>query len=156
MLATPHILTGAVIGILLSSIPAIIIIVFLSHFVLDTIPHTEVSTFRSIEERNDPHSVKSIDYIVAAIDIILGIGIAIYLLVRQENFFLPMIGIFFAEIIDIDNLPWWQYHISCLPIAKQLSHFHSWIHFDLKTKYWPVGIITQLIIIGVAIWVLLK
>jgi hypothetical protein len=156
MLATPHILTGAIIGILLSSIPAIIVIAFLSHFVLDAIPHTEVSTFRPIELRNDPRSVKSIDYVVVAIDIILGIGIVIYLLTRRENFLLPMVGIFFAEIIDIDNLPWWQYHISRLPIVKQLSHFHSWIHFDLKTKYWLVGVIVQLIIIGGAICLLLK
>ncbi len=155
MLATPHILTGAVIGSLFSSWPAVVVIAFLSHYILDAIPHTEVSTFRPIEERKDPNSVKTIDYIIAGIDIVIGFGILIYLLSFRDNYVLVIIGALIASVSDIDNLPIW-YRYSCnLPVFKQLYRFHTAIHFDLKTKYWLIGLIVEIIKIGAAIWLLL-
>lgn len=155
MLATPHLLVGAVIGSLFSSWPPIIIIAFLSHYILDAIPHTEVSTFRSIEERRDPDSVKKIDYIAAAIDIVLGLVVVIYLTMRGGEYFLPLLGALVAAAPDIDNFPLWYRATHNWPVFKQLYKFHTAIHFDLSTKYWLIGIIIEIVICGVSIWWLL-
>jgi len=155
MLATPHLLIGAVIGSIFSSWPPVVIIAFLSHYILDAIPHTEVSTFRPIKERKDLHSVRSIDYIAAAIDIVLGLILVIYLTLRSGEYSLPLLGAFIAVAPDIDNFPLWYRSTCNWPVFKQLYQFHRAIHFDLPTKYWLIGIIAQLIIIGAAIWLLL-
>src|SRR4030066_554764 len=117
MLATPHILIGAVIGSLFSSWPPVVIIAFLSHYILDAIPHTESSTFRPIKDRTN---IKKIDYLVALIDFIFGFLILGFILFRSGNYLLPFLGAFFAVAIDLDNLPFLYRYFQNLPIFKQL------------------------------------
>ena len=158
MLATPHILTGAVIGILLSSIPAIIVVAFLSHFVLDAIPHTEVSTFRPIEERDiDDPRIDKLTYNIAFVDIAIGMSFIVILFSNRQDIFLPLIGIGAAILLDVINhVPLWKKYTRTLPIFKQIYQIHRGIHYQLPTKFWPVGVITQIIIVGGAIWLLLR
>lgn len=155
MLATPHLLVGAVIGSLFSSWPPVIIIAFLSHYILDAIPHTESSTFRPIEERRDPKFVTNTDYIAAAIDITLGLIVVIYLSLRGREYFLPFLGALVAAAPDIDNFPLWYRATHNWPVFKQLYGLHNFIHFDLETKYWLVGLLIEIVICGAAIWWLL-
>ena len=152
MLVTSHLLVGAVIGSLFSSWPPVVVIAFFSHFVLDAIPHTESSTFRPIAERS---SIKKIDYLIALIDFIFGFLILGLIFFRKGDYFLPFLGAIFAIVPDLDNLSFLYRYFQNLPIFKQLYQVHIFLHFDLKTKYWPIGIVTQLIIIGVVIWWLL-
>lgn len=158
MLATPHLLTGAAIGILFGSLPAVIVIAFLSHFALDAIPHTETSTFRPIAERDiDDQRIDKITYNIAYVDVAVGMIALTLILSNKANIALPLAGAGAAILIDVINhVPLWKKYTRELPLFKQVYQFHKGIHYQLLTKFWPVGIITQIVVIGVAIWVLLS
>jgi len=143
MLLTPHILVGAAIGTVFSSWPPVVVCAFLSHFLLDAIPHTEGCTFTS--EKDD--SPTKTDWIVAGIDITFVIVILSYLLWNRTDYFLPIVGGIFASITDfIDNVPLWNIYTRKLPVFRQIHQIHQYVHYELSPKYWPIGVLTQLII----------
>lgn len=150
MLATPHILTGAVIATQTQNLPATFIIAVLSHYFLDIFPHTDAGTFH--KEKYWKQTDKEI--VLATLDVILGFAI-IFLKRNLEN--MVFVGAFFALMPDVlDNFPLWQDYFRKSKIFSKAYNFHEDIHFRLPNKYWYWGIPMQLVVIGGAIWYLLK
>ncbi|EKD55958.1 MAG: hypothetical protein ACD_58C00327G0002 [uncultured bacterium] len=147
MLLTPHVLVGASIGALTDNLALIILLAFVSHFVLDMLPHADWGMWHSYE-KNFKLTLK--DYILVAIDI-LGVLIFTYVLWnnadRNNNI---LIGAFFAILVDlIDNVPFWKNYFRKLPIFSQMHQLHVRIHYQLDKKYWIWGVVTQIIIIAI-------
>ena len=150
MLITPHLLTGAAIGATNLSPAISFTLAFLSHFVLDAIPHLESTTFYKDKRKKIDEPVRE-EYYYAAVDAVIGIAIIFLIYFYFQN---PLVlwGAFFGILPDIiDNVPLW-YGIRKFPVFHQLHQLHDFIHFDLKKKYWVWGLISQLIIIAAALF----
>ena len=152
MLATPHLLAGAAVAS--SGLPPDISLplCFLSHFVLDAIPHFETSAvfikFRKLEDEMTQPEI-----VYAFFDVLIGSGLVLYFYFLHHN---PLIlwGAFLALLPDIvDNVPFW-YGIRKFPVFKQLHQVHDFVHFTLDPQHWFWGIFTQVIILGISIYFL--
>jgi|SRR5215212_524311 len=145
MLGTPHLLTGAAIAVAVPQPELSLTLAFLSHFILDMVPHTEPGTFLS-QTRTEPTIPSKIEIKWAALDFFLGLLILGFLFFWLKNVFL-WLGGFLAVLPDlIDNIPYWH-QIRKFFVFKQLHRFHSRLHFTLNKKYWPWGILTQFVLL---------
>lgn len=150
MLVTCHLLTGAAISSTLVSPALSLPAAFLSHFILDALPHLEATTFTSKKEGQDYYPTKK-EILYIGLDVLVGLFALLFLYLKFTN---PLIlfGAFFAILPDlIDNIPWW-YWIRKIPGFRQFHKFHNKIHFDLKREFWYWGIPFQVALIGAAIW----
>jgi len=145
MLCTPHLLTGAAIVMAVPQPELSLPLAFLSHFVLDTIPHTEPGTFLS-QTRTEPTIPSKTEMKWAALDFFLGFLILVFLFLRLRNPFL-LYGGFLAVLPDfINNVPY-RHQLKRFFGLKQIHWLHCRAHFTLEKKYWPLGVFTQLILL---------
>jgi hypothetical protein len=172
MLTVSHTLAGAAIGSFFPNTVQGNELAFgaawLSHYVLDALPHWERLIDRHIHgfETDLPANKwpRSI-YYQAYIDVLLAAAIIFLVLghnlhggsIWQSSIFWGAIGGFFPDLID--NLPYWNRFFKKLPVFKQERAFHQWIHVSPETqksvpKY--TGLITQLMVIGFGVWQLWK
>jgi len=152
MLATPHLLAGAAIAS--SSLPPEISLplVFLSHFVLDAIPHIEPSTFLKKHRLKENEATRQ-EILWEIPDLALAGAILIFLYFKTHNFLLFW-GAFAGISADlIDNVPFW-YFVRKWPVFHQLHQFHDFFHYELDRKHWYWGIITQFSILVIALYFL--
>lgn len=161
MLITPHLLAGAALGGLMNNPVVAFGLGLASHFVLDAIPHFEQGTYRAGLAPNlkpEEVQIKTIDYVLAGLDFIIGIFILYFFLKNNffthQNIIFGAAGAFLPDLID--NVPFWNKVLRPLPFFKQLHRFHNGIHFNLKVKYWYWGVLTQVLVIGGSLWVLLN
>jgi hypothetical protein len=151
MLLTPHILAGVAIGASTDNVYWIIILAILSHFLLDTIPHTDWGMWHDYK----PFKLEKKDYILVICDSILSLTLLVYLWFNIELSPLMLIGGLSAILIDlIDNVPFWNKRIRKIGIFNKLHAFHNKINYKLKSKHWYWGVLSQLAIIGGTIWYL--
>ena len=140
MILAPHIIVGAIIGAKIKKPFLVIILAFLSHFVLDAIPHWDYS----------------ITLLNVIIDVPIGLLI-VFLAVRSKNMFnknyLPYIALgIFASLLP-DAL-WW---ISSLTNSRILDIYTQSIHH--KIHYLPqkegvltfLGLSTQIVIVVISL-----
>lgn len=152
MLLTPHTLVGAAIGASTNNLVSVIILAFLSHFILDALPHTDWALWHN----HGDFEPELKDYILVGCDFLLSAGLITYLWYNSGRDNLILVGAIFAAIPDfIDVVPFWNKFLRKLPVFSQLHWLHEKIHFRLKPKYWYWGVVTQLIIIGGSLWYLL-
>jgi len=147
MILTPHLILGAVIGSKIEYIPLAIILAFLSHYILDLIPHIEYS-IKNIEKKQWQKSLP--ETIKIFLDFALGILLILFFSDNQPTVF---ICAFFA--ISPDGISFLNYFISN-KILKKLSDFHhEKIHF-LKNKkisiFWRI--LSQVLIVLISIFLL--
>jgi hypothetical protein len=153
MLSTPHLLTGAAIVLTVPQPELSLPLAFLSHFVLDAIPHTEPGTFLS-QTRTEPTVPSKIEMKWAALDFFVGFLILGFLFLRSKNPFL-LYGGFLAVLPDfIDNVPYWH-QLRERFVFRQIHWFHGRAHFSLEKKYWPWGVFTQLVLLLAAFLVII-
>jgi len=128
MILTLHILTGAAIITKIRH-PYGIIIAFLSHYILDSIPHYDYS-IKNIKNKKWNHCL--FEFIKVFTDIFFAVFI---ILLLSENIFLALIGGFVAIIPDMLN----AFFIILNPQNKYLKihyNLHKKIHFpEDKIKY---------------------
>jgi hypothetical protein len=147
MLLTPHALVGGAIGANIESVPLVIILAILSHFILDTIPHFDWGTYH--ENKDFRLGLK--DYLLVAGDIVLLLIFTLILWHNIRNNPNIMIGGFFAILVDlIDNVPFWKDYLRKIKFFAGLHAVHEKIHYRLKFKYWYVGVLTQIAVIILA------
>ena len=93
MTATNHAMTGAIIGLTLSNPVIAVVAAFLSHFVLDAIPHFGI----------DPDFYKTKPFrILLAIDTLLCVGlVAVLFSYHHTNWFVPALAAFAAASPDL-------------------------------------------------------
>lgn len=124
MIATPHILTGALIASKVHNLPLALILAFASHYLLDSLPHWEYK-LKDMNRGKWKEGWK--DLLVVFLDAMVG-TIFVYLL--SDNFFIAIIGSFLAGLPDLIMI------VNIKLKSKILSYteiFHSGVHF-LKNK----------------------
>jgi len=153
MLATPHLLTGAAIAS--SKLPAEISLplAFLSHFLLDAIPHTEPSMFLK-KYRRVPDQPCWREFFYASFDFACGILLLFYLFFRIHNVYLFWGGLAAIGVDLMDNIPFW-FFLRQWPIFQQIHQLHRFFHYQLDQKYGILGILSQLILIIALLYFLL-
>jgi hypothetical protein len=169
MLTIPHTIAGAAIGLLVTNLPHADLVAFsagwASHYVLDSIPHWErLYDKDAIDFETDlrpelwPRSV----YYQAIADVLIAVAIVFWLVRFHGQPYLTSpilwgaIGGFWPDFLD--NMPYWNRFTEHWPIFKQIKQFHSWIHVttaEQKRAGRYTGLISQIIIIGLGLWVLL-
>lgn len=155
MIITPHLLAGSALATATTnSIPIAFLIGFLLHFLLDAVPHVDPGTFLN-PERDENKPWPTWLYIYAAAEFVFVWLLVIVLFKNRPNFDIIMMGGLGGIFVDIiDNNPF--RFLRRLPLLKQIHFLHTKLHYDLPASKWFWGLITQLIIIGLSLWVLLK
>jgi len=147
-------MVGAAIGASTDNLGYIIILAILSHFILDIIPHYDWGIWH--EGERDFH-LRLRDYLLVATD---GLLLLIFTYILWDNIagnLNILIGMFFAVLIDlIFNVPFWKNYTVNAPILKYVQKLHETFHFRLKQKYWYLGVITQIIVIITAYFIIIK
>ena len=137
MTATNHALTGALIGFSVSDPFIAIPLAFISHFVLDIVPHFGSNT------KNDDW-VKSINFkILLAVDIIFCIilGLAI-LILRPRNYLLAFICAIIATSPDLVHLK------RFINVNKDKTHKPNWFEVFSGRIQWfekPSGALVEFV-----------
>ena len=150
MLLTPHAMVGAAIGASTDNLTYIIILAFLSHFILDIIPHFDWGTWHD----NKDFKLEIKDYLLVATDVVTLLIFTIILWDNINTNYYIFAGMFFAVLVDlIFNVPFWKKFTISAPILKYIQLVHQKLHFRLKKKYWYIGVITQIIIIFFAFYI---
>ncbi len=152
MFITPHVLVGSTIAVATNNYPITIVGSFVSHFILDAIPHTDWGTWHGYNKKIKPNLL---DYTTLLFDIIFAIAIFIYLIwFKHFDFWLILTAFFFSALPDIylfDNLPISDkinFKFRDVWGFKQVQVLIKKLHFKLDKKYWFWGVLTQLIVIG--------
>lgn len=141
MILIIHLLVGAAIASYIKPFPLALLLAFLSHFVLDFIPHWEYS-IKNIQERKWSSSFP--DFVKLAVDFTLGITIILFFsrngIILAAAFFAVLNDIFaFLNLIFKNRL------------LKADYSFHEKLHYLNNTKKIPLYLrILSQIIVGLA------
>lgn len=104
MIATVHFLLGLIIGEYAGSIPLIIFLAVLSHYLLDFIPHYSPTA---------PKNRK--DLFFKSIEPTLGIALSVFFIIAyKENSALMFLGAFFSWLPDFFSYIQWKFNVQFL------------------------------------------
>jgi hypothetical protein len=145
MILTPHMLLGAAIASKIGYAPLAIILAFLSHYLLDIVPHIEYP-IKNIQNKWWAKSLP--DFLRVALDFSAGILIIYFFSGWQIIIFA---GALFSVLPDAFNLLNYVFPNNFL---KNHSNFHEKIHF-LKNKkisvFWRIASQVLVAVVSVAI-----
>lgn len=154
MLATPHLLVGALIGKLTGNYWLALPIAFASHFVLDSIPHTDAGVFGARGEiKVTPGKV-----IFALIDTSIGV-VFVFSLSHGNSVMLAGAGAgLFTDIID--NVPLWNGWLRQKSWYQWFYRLHRFFNGGVEASGSVAkkvfGVVTQMIVLAGAIWFLTR
>ncbi len=146
MLLTPHTLVGASIGASTNNVSLIIILAFLSHFILDAIPHFDWGTWHNYDSN---FKLEKKDYILLVTDVSTAGILLFWVWTKWDYNIYIVLGAFSAVLVDlIDNVPFWKRWMRQTSFGRFIHKIHTFVHYKIKPKYWYWGVITQVLIIG--------
>lgn len=153
MLATPHIITGAAVAKQLRrpwlALPA----AFISHFLLDFIPHLDSHALFGTNAGRPTRPEAT----MAVLDFIFGAALVAVLIIRQRNRRLLAAGAFLGIVIDlVDNVPPWNSWFRAWAGTSWISAFHHAFQHNVAPSAWPIGFGTQVVIVAIGMWVLVR
>jgi hypothetical protein len=144
MLATPHMLLGALIGKVTRTPWLSAPLGLASHFLLDRMPHMDFHHLLGIQ--GPAPTVAEVALVVT--DVAVGAGLAITFSLKQKERVAMLAGAVSAIIIDLfDNVPpinHWFHSISAL---APISHFHGSIQINVTQQQWPLGMGIQVMVV---------
>jgi len=153
MTIVPHALGGAAAATLTSNYLLAFLFGFLSHFILDRIPHLEPKFLVKQEEDGTKKWSIWLFVFVAAEFIITIIFFSFFK--DRSDFISLLFGIFGGLFPDIVvNNPFLQ-KFRHKRLINYFFWFHDKIHLDIPGKYWYISLIGEVIVIGGSIWLLL-
>ncbi len=155
MLSTPHLLVGAAIGSTVTGVPAAFVFGFLSHFLLDAIPHED----EYLLDQPGQKKILPVDYGMVTFDIAVGVIAVLYFAFwGGDHIPLPVLaGALGAVVPDLlHNVPFWNPTVRKLPVSAQLYSLHQAVDGGLKGKHKLMGVVTQFITIIVATIILAR
>jgi len=146
MLITTHTILGGTIGNLTKDPYLTIPLSFSAHYLVDSLPHFEVSSFRKPNDRNlKPKNWFEIFFV--GVDILF--SIFLILILRKFWSLSFFLGIAFGVLPDfLDNIFLWSSYLRKLPIFKDLYSLHKNFHFTARKNTLLLGILIQVFIIG--------
>ena len=125
---------------------------FVSHFALDSLPHTDVGVLIAKDKEKNfvPANIK--EWIYLLLDIFGGLILFMIAFLQSPNYLISL-AVFLAILPDLlDNLPFWN--LKNILIFKQLHFLHEYVHFNVPKSKWFFGIILEVLILGMGIWIL--
>lgn len=153
MIILAHSLVGAAVATQTESLPVAFLLGFISHFVLDAIPHFDPGTIVNPFGKKNVSWPKWVYWFIL-FDFLATILI-FYFLKDRPDFRFMIVAALGAVLVDvIENFP--VEFIRNLPVLKQIQWLHGKVHFWLPTEKWYWGALTSTIIIGGSIWYLSK
>ena len=160
MTLTTHALVGASLAALVPEHPvAGFAVGFLSHFVLDAIPHWDYHLRSRLDNNERPldgdiriNGDFARDLIHVAFDGLLGVLVALLIFRPDTDRALATIvlGGLGGELPDALQLAYFK--IRREPLTA-LMRFHMWVHADGKIGRWPLGILAQISIVAAVAYV---
>jgi F0F1-type ATP synthase assembly protein I len=123
---TNHFVTGAIIALVVGEPLAALPLAFLSHFVLDTLPHY------GEREAEDEYTRSRLSWSIVIIDAALGVSFAVWLLANQ--YFLLLAGALAAFLPDVV----WMYRLVRYKLTdymkprNRFSRFHERIQREYE------------------------
>lgn len=169
MLFTTHALTGAAMGVLTQNPALAFVFGFISHHILDSIPHFDQGSFY-IEKNKGPEwagvvyeekkkfKVKR-DWIVLFIDWFISGIFCLYIAIHLPlNQWMPLIcgalGGLMSDILDVS--PWWKEKFRKTRFGAAFHKFHHFFHWPLTVRYIYIGVGIQIIIAATDMWFIKK
>ncbi|MFO7948501.1 MAG: hypothetical protein R6V19_16985 [Armatimonadota bacterium] len=154
MMATPHMLTGAVIGSTMPRRPWLALpLAFASHFVLDVVPHVDSHTYFGVAEGGPTVPEAAI----GIADFVLGWVVVVVLMRahpwRATIWWAAFFGIAIDVVYLIPPLGTW---LRMWGPTAWLDSFHHGIQPRLTPDQWLLGFGTQVVVIVAAVWVLVR
>ena len=154
MLSTPHLLVGAAIGSQIGGVPGAFAFGVISHLILDAIPHTD----EDLLEAPGHKRIMPADYVAVILDIIVGLIMVTYFTFSQNhisaNVLAGAIGGISPDLLS--NVPFWSPQLIKLPILKQFHWMHHALSYVNNGHNKLFGVLTQFIVIIIAVIVLMK
>jgi hypothetical protein len=148
MLVTTHLIAGAAIGNLISNLPLSILLAIVSHYSLDLLPHLDQGIFKDNKKKF---------YFWAAIDFLVG-GIVLYYIFKVFALDLNILLVVLAAILPdlIDSSPIISVYFHRIGIINRIYRFHEAIQRPGEKYIYSLGVLTQIIAIGVSLYLLIK
>jgi hypothetical protein len=153
MLLTPHILVGALTGAKIQSPWFVFILAFISHFILDAIPHREYE-IRSLK-RKKINKKFLLDFLQVLTDLSIGIGATTFFVWHTPYRNYALLGMLAAILPDGLTFIYWRTKIS---ILRPITDFHCKVIHPKNNKNTPLiwGLGSQLIIMAITIFFILN
>lgn len=152
MLLTQHLLVGAAIGRHVENIWLVMVLAFLSHYILDMIPHRSMSHVKGYKEAG-LKGVRKKELAIKGIEPVLGLAIAMLFIHSNSDYAFNMaIGALFGFLPDFLTFIIWK---------KDLKRFdrlvpRPGIKWYWRTKTWTWGLVTQLAVFFIASYAIFK
>ncbi len=149
MLIAAHSISGGVVGEAIGNPFLAILFGFVSHFLLDLIPHFDTTDDGKLTKRQ---------LILIGIDGSIGLAIIVYLLmgytIDPVSF---LAGAFGAIIPDLfDNVKLWEVSFRKSKFGEPFHAFHELVHSNLNINHWKLGAFTQILVILISIFLYLQ
>ncbi|MDP2683841.1 MAG: hypothetical protein Q8P20_02180 [bacterium] len=125
MILLAHVTTGAVIGLKFQDPTIVILLSFLSHFILDRLPHWNYDV---------PKKAKSQAFLTMLPDIIPTVLVwLVFIFTYPDHWLIISVGVAFAILPDFISLGW--YFPSLKKIVLPFLKFHKMIQGEISKKY---------------------
>jgi hypothetical protein len=162
MILTTHAITGAALASLTPNEPLVGFSVgFLSHFLLDTIPHWDYYyTFASLKkDKNNPMNDDMLinkdfvkDILKVGLDATVGLLLAYLIFGFYMKYSILIISCGAIGAMMPDGLTFIHMKWRHEPLTS-LQRFHNWVHSKIILNDKPViGILSQIILICIVVW----
>ncbi|MBI2297804.1 MAG: hypothetical protein HYU66_02415 [Armatimonadetes bacterium] len=148
MVGTPHLVAGATLGRVTGRWWLALPLAFLSHFLLDAVPHLDWHRLFG-----GPHGVTTAEVACGILDFAAGLWLVLWLAGRHPQqrrlIVVSAIGGLLIDLVEYATpigrfLPAW------------LRGFHHAAQHNVPLSQWPLGVATQLLVIGAGIWLCLR
>ena len=153
MCQTPHLLVGAALGILSQNSVCAFSLGFVSHLVLDLVPHYDIASHYG-KHKHDYFIV-----IFCALDLLLGCFlVACFLYHRPYDMrllaFWGALGSFILDFLDIVLANYLFPSLRQTLIGRACHWLHTTFHSHDYNHYWYLGIMTQVLTCGISMAVM--
>ncbi len=157
MLSLPHIVIGAATGLAMSNPFSAFVAGIVSHHLMDMVPHFDLGTIYFKKNKKELWTPR--DLSIAGVDLILAIIVLWFLWSRSVGFGnlsnLVLFGGLGGVFPDVwHHTPLWKKYTRSWPISSNWYRFHNTFHATVPPKFAWFGIVTQLVFIVFALFVI--
>lgn len=155
MLITPHVAVGCAIGAQVSNPYLVAVLSFISHYVLDMLPHYDAG----VRHGNPPGKITfdKWDWVLVIADILVAFLMMYWFYEISHNINIIIGGLvtFMVDFLDkIFFISWKDGKLSLvkdryIPIISPMNKFHKMIHYKLNPNKWYWGVILQIIVVTI-------
>lgn len=146
MISIAHLLLGALIGKSLNNVFVIALLSFVSHFILDALPHLDQGSFK----KKDEFELR--DWLLVILDLAIGISLVIYFALKF-TFWNIVVGAFFAILPDLISGFAWFFNLNKSWI-RTFNEIHTKIGFKMTSELVLLGIFLEIALIVAVLIVL--